>query len=99
MPKSDEDWEADNSSLGSVVVPQALSAQSVEEKNMVLCVGIYNSFSSKYGVRNRCNSRKLSVKRHNRAFKRITREKNAARRELRAAQRGRKGGGRYQGSG
>ena len=76
MPKSDEDWEADNTSLGSTLVPQVLAAQLVEEKNMVLCVGIYNYFSSKYGLRKACHSRESAAKRHNRAFRRLPQEKN-----------------------
>ena len=87
MPKSDEDGKADYSSLGSILVHQVLAAKSVDDKNMVLCEGIYNHFSSKYGLRKTTHPRKPRVKRHNRAFKKPTQEKNTARRELRAAKR------------
>ena len=80
MPQSEESWEADNSSLGSALVHQVLSAQTVDDKNMVLCAGIYNHFISKYGTNRKGNKsgilRKSGVRRHNRAFKKLTQDKN-----------------------
>ena len=85
MPQPDEDWEADNTALGSTLVHQVLAAQSVDDKNMVLCAGIYNYFTLDKGTRRK--SGKKSAKKHNRAFKRLTQDKNRARRELRAVRR------------
>ena len=87
MPQSDEDWDADNSSPGSSLVHQVMAAQSVDEKNGVLCDGIYDSFTAKYERKNNSKPASRSPKRHNRAMKRATKEKNMARRELRAARR------------
>lgn len=66
---------------------QVLAAQSVDDKNMVLCDGIYQYFSAKYGIKKTPKTRQSRVRRHNRAFNRLTNEKNSARRELRAARR------------
>ena len=83
MPQSDEDWEADSTALGH----QVLAAQSVDDKNMVLCAGIYNYFTLKYGTDDKGKSGKKSAKKHNRAFKRLTQDKNRARRQLMAVRR------------
>ena len=83
MPQSDE---ANSTALGH----QVLAAQSVDDKNMVLCAGIYNYFTLKYGTDDKGIRRKLgkkSAKKHNRAFKRLTQDKNRARRELMAVRR------------
>ena len=47
VPKTDEDWDANNDSLGSMLVHQVMVTQSVNEKKSVLCDGIYNYFTAK----------------------------------------------------
>ena len=91
IPKTDKDLDADNDGLGSTIVCQVMLTQSVDEKNSVLCDGIYNYFTTKYGKNEKCCSSGMparkKLKSHNRRLKRVTREKNMARRELRAARR------------
>ena len=45
-----KEWSQANEHLATVVVPQVLSASSVDEKNLALCEGIYSYFSRMYGV-------------------------------------------------
>ena len=75
-----------DSDLAWYVVPAVINAHSPEEKNYVLCHGIYRYMTSRFGVRKVCkkNSRK---RRHERCLKRLTNEKNKARRDLRRARR------------
>ena len=49
-PKTDEKWREDNSQLAEVIIPAVAEAQSVDDKNRILCEGIYHHFASKYGV-------------------------------------------------
>ena len=82
------EWEEDDTSLTNALVPAVLQAQCVEDKNKILCEGIYGYFASKYGTIQIKPSKVHSVQRprkHNRAVKKITKEKNIARRELRRA--------------
>ena len=67
-----------------------MQVQSVNGKNGVLCDGIYNYFTMKYGTNEKRKASKHVIRRsksHNRPMKRVTLEKNKARRELRAAKR------------
>ena len=85
-PKSPEDWAEVDVYLARYVVPAVITAKSLEEKNSILCQGIYNHMTSRFRVRKAGNqtSRK---RQHERGLKRITKEKNAARKELRRARR------------
>ena len=51
-PKTTDEWDQD---LSRLVVPTVLAASTVEEKNQALRVGIYNYFSTRYGIRNKSN--------------------------------------------
>ena len=42
--QSDEDWELDDSSLGGTLVYKVLQSSIVDDKNKVLCDGIYDHF-------------------------------------------------------
>ena len=64
-----------------------MQAKSVEVKNKVLCEGIYNHFASKYGVYANSTRPVSHSRKHNRPIKKITREKNDARKALRKAKR------------
>ena len=55
MPQTDQEWEADNTSLGSLV-HQVTVAQSVNDKNSVLCDGLYHYFTARYGLKVHRNS-------------------------------------------
>ena len=74
-------------------MPQALSAQSVEN-NMVSRVGIYNYFSSKYGIRKIRKSRKSSVK----SLQKANTREECCKEGVEGSEEGREGGGSYQGS-
>ena len=71
MPQSAKDLEADNLTL-------VLAAQSMDDKNIVLCVGIYDYFTSKCDTDDKGNR----GKRVPRNTRRLTQENNRARREL-----------------
>lgn len=47
MPQPNESWEEDNDSLACSLVHQVFAAQSVDDKNRVLCEGIYQHFTNK----------------------------------------------------
>ena len=88
---TDEWVEADH--LLAQVVPAVLHCSSVEEKNTTLCELIYNILIERFGVKplpRTCKSRQGRSRQHDRALKRVTELKNAARQALRRAKR--KGG-------
>ena len=87
LPQTDKDWDVDNRCLGSTIVHQVLEAQSVDDKNTALCVGIQNYFTTKYGLKGKRRPACKNPRRHNRTIKRVTQEKNMASKELRAARR------------
>ena len=69
--------------LGSTLVHQVMGTMSVKDKNKYLCNGIY---IAKCGKCENCNhARRAASRRHNRASKRVTQQKNMAREELRTA--------------
>ena len=85
-PKIAEEWRNDDSQLAETVVPAVLEAESVDEKSKLLGEGIYNHFASKYGVldKHRHTSQR-KPRNHNRPLKRLRKERNEARKELRKA--------------
>ena len=50
-PKNNQEWEEADEHLRSIVVPAVLTATSVDERNHVLCQGIYNYFAGRFGLR------------------------------------------------
>ena len=89
LPKTAEEWDEANALL-SAVTSLVLQAITVEEKNIALCDGIYNTLSSRFGVQPSHQSKNHSQpnrKQHDRALKRATRLKNEARKALREARR------------
>ena len=83
LPQSDEQWAESDGFLARSVVPAVLAAPSVDAKYATLCQGIYHHFSSEYGCR---LPRKPQRKRkHVRRLKKITAQKNEARKEFRRA--------------
>ena len=65
-----------------------IQAQSVDEKNRILCEGIYNYFAGKYGVKNAPSVSRPGPKKsrkHNRPLKKVIQERNGARRDARQA--------------
>ena len=82
LPASAAEWEEDDTSLTNTLIPAVLQAQCVEDKNKILCEGIYGYFVSKYETIQINRNKVCSVqhpRKHNRAVKRITKEKNMAR--------------------
>ena len=47
--------------MATSVVPRVLAAPSVDEKHQVLCSGVYDHFSTKYGTRSRREPRRKRV--------------------------------------
>ena len=89
LPKSPEEWDEANSLL-SAVTPLVLQATRVEEKNTILCDGIYVIMSRRFGSRplpRFKNQIQSKLKQHDRALKKVTRLKNEARQALRRAER------------
>ena len=85
-PKTAEDWVEVDQHLATVLAPAVLSAPSLEEKNLTLCSGIYNYFSSKYGTHTR--GRRGKQKRPNNPqtdLNKLKEERNRTRCELRRA--------------
>ena len=81
LPKNTEEWvEADQ--LLTQVAPAVLSCRSVEEKNNTLCELIYNILRERFGIKPLPRARKRrqgQLRQHNRALKKVTELKNAAR--------------------
>ena len=88
LPRTDEEWEEADAHFAAYLVPHILGASGVDDKNDMLCSGVYEYFATKYGTRAfRCQKkrahRKSSQLRH---FKSVTKQKNEARQQLRKAQ-------------
>ena len=49
-PQSSEQWAQANEELARTVVPAVLAAPTVEQKNMILCKGIYD-YTTKFGTK------------------------------------------------
>lgn len=84
-PKSSDEWLEADEQLAESVVPAVLAAVSPEEKNKVLCDGIYSFFSSKYGTRSVKKYKRRKAKRDGKILIKIREERNKVRRELRMA--------------
>ena len=88
-PTSAEEWVKVDQDMARLVVPAVLAATSVEEKNQLLCNGIYNYFSSKYGTR--AKGKRRTVQRPKKpntlqnSLVQLWKEKNNLRNELRHA--------------
>ena len=88
LPTKDEEWRAADQYLAAVVVPQVIAEVSVEDKNLTLTQGIYDYFSSQFGVQ-----QSLSHKRRSQAssvqekLKNLKECKNEARWKLQQARR------------
>ena len=84
LPQSEEEWLQSNRALARSVVPAVLAATTVDAKHEALCQGLYHHFSCQYGC---VTSRKPHRKRrHARRLKKLTAEKNEARKQFRHAQ-------------
>ena len=76
--------------LRSIVVPAVLTPTSVDERNHVLCQGIYNYFAGRFGLRKvrrklRRNRQTESRKSSESSLADFKRERNSLRRQLRSA--------------
>ena len=83
LPQSEEDWLESDRALARSVVPAVVATSTVDAKHEALCQGIYHHFSSQYGCATACKPRRK--RRHARRLKKITAEKNEARKQLRHA--------------
>ena len=87
-PFSKEDWTESDLHYREHLVPAVINEPSVDAKNGVLCDGIYQYFSEKYGVR-RSNPGKAERRRkiHDRALKRVKQLKKTSRKEFQRVKR------------
>lgn len=86
-PCSEEEWADANQHFASMVVPAVLSATTVDEKNQVLCEGIYSYFSGRYGTRAKKSrsSRKRRGGSQSPSIAQLRAERNRLRNKLRRA--------------
>ena len=83
LPQSEEEWLQSGRTLARSVVPAVLAAPTVDAKHEALCQGLYHHFSRQYGcIASRKPHRK---RRHARRLKKLTAEKNKARKQFRHA--------------
>ena len=88
LPKTSEEWMLADQELSASVVPIVLSGGTVDEKHEALCEGIYQYFSQKYGTQQKPASKPRQRRRgHQKRLKKITQQKNEARRKMRQAKR------------
>ena len=91
LPKASEDLEEANQLL-SAVTPAVFQSITVEEKNALLCTGVYDILAARFGCHPSSRSRNLvqsKLKQHDRALKEVTHQKNETRQVLRKAKRDR----------
>ena len=67
--------------LATTVVPAAISCSTVDEKNKILCEGVYQYFSQMFGTQ----TKQAHHTKRQRRLKKLTKLKNESRRELRKA--------------
>ena len=83
LPKSAEEWSEVDRVLTESVVPAVLAATTVDDKNDALCQGIYQLFANQFGCASPHKPRRQ--RKHARRLKRLTFEKNQAKKQLRQA--------------
>ena len=84
-PQSQEEWQVADEQLTSTVTPHVFN--SVDEKHQVLCSGVYEYFSVKYGTRSKTPRKKKRQKCSQQEKALIRVERNKARQQLRKAKR------------
>jgi len=83
LPSSKEDWAEADLHFREHLVPAVMNEASADAKNSVLCDGIYQYFSEKYGVRrSKPDKTERKRKNHDRALKRVKQLKKTARKEF-----------------
>lgn len=83
LPTKDEEWRAADQHLAAVVVPQVIAEVSAEDKNLALTQGIYDYFSSQFGVQQSLPRKKRSQSPSvQEQLKNLKECKNEARRKL-----------------
>ena len=87
-PQSPDEWQVANEDLANTIVPAVLAAPTVEEKNRVLCEGIFNYFTAKFGPRTQKARRKSkSHTSQKETLATLRGKRNKARNNLRRAKR------------
>ena len=86
LPTFDEEWLEADRAIADSVVPAVLAAFSVDDKNTMLCEGVYQVFANKFGCISTYKPRRQRRQRkHARRLKRLTSQKNTARKQLHQA--------------
>ena len=88
LPQTPEEWMSADEELSVSVVPAALSCSTVDEKNEALCEGVYHYFSQGFGTQQKTVRKPRQRRReHQRRLKKLTLQKNEARKKMRMAKR------------
>ncbi len=73
--------------FSETIVPAVINASTVEEKNRLLCDGVYQYFSEKFGTRSPQRKPRRRPQRPARRLKDLTQQKNESRKRMRKARR------------
>lgn len=88
LPRTTEEWMSADEELSVSVVPAALQGSTVDEKNEALCEGLYHYLSQKFGTQQKSVRKPRQRRReHPRRLKKLTQQKNEARKKMRQAKR------------
>ena len=88
LPQTSQEWTSPDEDLSVSVVPAALSCSTVDEKNETLCEGVYQYFSQRFGTQQQPVHKPRQRRReHQRRLKKLTQQKNEARKKMRMAKR------------
>ena len=86
-PNDSDLWGEIDLYVAEHLVPAIMDARSPEEKHAILCQGIYEHMISKFGIRSITSNKKKRKRFHERNLKKLRKEKNAAKKDLRQARR------------
>ena len=85
-PQSPDEWAVANEDLANTIVPAVLAAPTVEEKNRILCEGIFCYFTSRFGSRKqKARRRSRCHTAHRETLTTLREKRNKARSDLRTA--------------
>ena len=89
LPQTAEGWNEADEHMKCIVVPNVLHEMDVNNMNHVLCFGIYSYFTSRYGTQqsNQHHQHLNKVQKQRNELKKVTIEKNAAKKKLRQMRR------------
>ena len=87
LPTTEQGWEQADNYFKTVLVPDILTDTSPQQMSTSLCEGVYSYFASTCGTKSSTIRKSKKRPLHNRALKKVVKEKREAKRELRLARR------------